>query len=164
MVNMSRFWARRRSPLGAVSESLPTETVQFKAHGVTHPSGALTVLYDGSCPLCTAEIGLYRSCSGAERLDFMDVSADGAGLVTLGLDKTVALKRFHVRKADGSLVSGAEGFGHLWLALPAWRWLGRAVLLPGMLQATELVYRGFLVVRPALQWAWRAKSSAGSRP
>lgn len=33
--------------------------------GVT--SGArTTVLYDGSCPLCTAEIGLYRDLPGVE--------------------------------------------------------------------------------------------------
>ncbi len=122
----------------------------------------LTVFYDAACPLCSAEINLYRRCAGAERVGFVDVSAAGAGPVAPGLDTTAALKRFHVRVADGTLASGAEGFGHLWLALPAWRWLGRIVLLPGMLQATEAVYRGFLIVRPALQWIARAKASARS--
>ncbi len=68
-----------------------------------------------------------------------------------------------MRDADGALISGAEGFGRLWLALPAWRWLGRIVLLPGVLQATEVVYRGFLVVRPALQWMFRATTATGTR-
>ena len=130
---------------------------------MTDRDGKLTVFYDGSCPLCTAEMGVYRKCAGADKLAFVDVSAQDVGPVAPGLDKATALRRFHVRAADGGLASGAEGFGHLWLALPGWRWLGRLVLLPGMLQATEVVYRGFLIVRPSLQQLWRVKSSGGAR-
>ncbi len=121
----------------------------------------LTVYFDGSCPLCTAEIGVYRHCTGSDDLAFVDVAAHTDGPICPGLDKTKALGRFHVLGADGTLASGAEAFGRLWLALPAWRWLGRIVLLPGMLQATEAVYRCFLVIRPGLQWIWRTKSSVG---
>jgi predicted DCC family thiol-disulfide oxidoreductase YuxK len=126
---------------------------------LTDQTGALTIFYDGACPLCTAEMSVYRKCAGAGELAFVDVSAHDLGLVGPDLEKANALKRFHVRLTDGSFVSGAAGFGHLWLALPVWQWLGRVVLLPGMLEATEVVYRGFLVVRPALQQIWRAKSS-----
>jgi predicted DCC family thiol-disulfide oxidoreductase YuxK len=131
---------------------------------LTNQTGVMTVFYDGSCPLCSAEIGVYRRCAGAETLVFVDVSAHEVSTVAPGLDKATALRRFLVRVTDGTLASGAEGFGHLWLTLPAWRWLGHIVLLPGMLQASEAVYRGFLVIRPALQWIWRAKSSVGTRP
>ena len=130
---------------------------------MTDQTGVLTIFYDGACPLCTAEIGIYRKCVSTEKLAFVDVSADGSGLLAPDLDKANALKRFHVRLADGSLVSGAAGFGHVWLALPAWRWLGRVVLLPGMLQITEAVYRVFLVVRPAILRIWRVKASMGKR-
>jgi predicted DCC family thiol-disulfide oxidoreductase YuxK len=123
----------------------------------------LTVFYDGACPLCNAEIGLYRGCRGAERIAFVDIVAAGSGQLAPGLDCQAALKRFHVRSADGSLASGAAGFGYLWLALPGWRWLGRIVLLPGILQVTELTYRGFLNVRPALQRIWRAKAAVQAR-
>jgi predicted DCC family thiol-disulfide oxidoreductase YuxK len=127
-------------------------------------AGTVTVFYDGSCPLCAAEIGIYRRCCGAETVSFIDASALEPGTIAAGLDKTAALKRFHVLGADGRLYSGAEGFGHLWLALPAWRWLGRIVLLPGLLQVADIVYRGFLVVRPALQRMFpRAKTSSGWR-
>lgn len=130
---------------------------------MTDQAGVVTVYYDGSCPLCTAEISIYRRCGGAETVLFIDVSTHASGTITTGLDKETALDRFHVRDADGALVSGAEGFGRLWLSLPAWRWLGRIVLLPGVLQATEVVYRGFLVLRPALQWVFRATTSTGTR-
>lgn len=129
---------------------------------MTDQSGLLTIFYDGACPLCTAEINVYRNCRGSEEVAFVDVSAHDSGLVAADLDKANALKRFHVRLTDGRLVSGAQGFGHVWLALPAWHWLGRIVLLPVMLRATEAVYCGFLIVRPASQWIWRVKSSARS--
>jgi predicted DCC family thiol-disulfide oxidoreductase YuxK len=130
---------------------------------VPKQAGNVTVLYDGSCPLCASEIGVYRRSRGAEQVSFVDASACEPGTVVPGLDRTTALRRFHVVGTDGRLYSGAEGFGRLWLALPAWRWLGRIVLLPGVLQATEIVYRGFLVVRPALQRLFRAKAASGSR-
>ena len=41
--------------------------------------------------------------------------------------------------------------------------VGIVFLLRGVLQATEIVYRGFLVVRPALQWMFRAPTSTRTR-
>ena len=102
-------------------------------------NGELAVSFDGACPLCSAEIGAHRNCVGADRVIFVDVSTAGAGTVAPELDRAAALKRFDVRLADELLASGATGFGHLWLALPAWRWLGRIVLLPGLLQLTEVL-------------------------
>ena len=64
----------------------------------------MTIYYDGSCPLCTSEISVYRKCAGAEEVAFVDVSAHESGLVAPDLDKASALKRFHVRLSDGSLV------------------------------------------------------------
>lgn len=142
---------------------VPTQSPTLKAEAVTDQTGVVTVYYDGSCPLCAAEIGLYRRCTGADALAFVDVSAQEPGAISTGLDRTTALKRFHVRDAGGTLVAGAEAFGELWLALPAWRWRGRIVLLPGVLQATELVYRCFLFVRPAMQGLYRVTAATMAR-
>lgn len=131
---------------------------------MTQPKGTLTVFYDGACPLCSAEISVYRKSAGADALSFVDVSTPGGSCDFPNADRTAALARFHVLSADGKLSSGAEGFGRLWLALPGWRWLGRIVMLPGILQATEALYRAFLVVRPALQRMARARSVSGSNP
>jgi len=147
----------------AIVARLPGRSLNLKDTALTDQAGVVTVFYDGSCPLCTAEIGIYGNCAGAETVAFINVSMNETAAIITGLDKATALKRFHVRDADGRLVSGAEGFGHLWLALPAWRWLGRIVLLPGVLQATEVVYRGFLVVRPAFQWMFRATTTTRTR-
>lgn len=105
------------------------------------------VFYDGACPLCRAEIDLYRR-SGAD-VQFTDVSGDGAPPVEI--NRETALKRFHMRRADGQLVSGAAAFAQLWKATPGWRWLGHVAALPPFVWIGEGLYRAFLVVRPALQ-------------
>ena len=120
----------------------------------------LTVFYDGDCPLCRSEIGFYRGCAGAERIAFVDVATTFGGNVAPDLDKRTALARFHARRTDGTLVSGAAGFGELWLALPGWRWLGRVVTVPAVSPIAEAAYRGFLRLRPAIQWLWRRRSGS----
>ncbi|MEK9951463.1 MAG: DUF393 domain-containing protein [Curvibacter sp.] len=112
----------------------------------------LTVYYDGSCPLCRREIALYRRQRGAERLVWQDLRAGAP--TGPGLSCDTALRRFHVRDAQGRLHSGAAGFARLWRSLPAWRVPGWLASLPPMCWLLELAYRGFLRLRPRLQrWA-----------
>lgn len=116
---------------------------------------ALTVLYDGACPLCRREIGVYRGLQSSQPVCFADVS-DAAQPLPCGTTREQLLARFHVRDADGRLHSGAQAFLALWAALPGWRWLARVGRLPGAAWAMERVYRLFLRLRPALQrWASR---------
>lgn len=135
-----------------------TESASSGSGCVTPAPANVTVFYDGACPLCRSEIGLYRRCAGADRIAFIDVAATDGDEVAPDLDKRAALARFHVRRADGALVSGAAGFAALWLALPGWRWLGRIVMLPVVQPMAELAYRAFLVLRPAIQWLRRRRS------
>ena len=118
-------------------------------------SPALTVLYDGACPLCRREIGIYRGLRSNTPVCFSDVS-DAAQPLPPGTTREQLLARFHVRSRDGQLLSGAQAFLALWAALPGWRWLAMAGRLPGATWAMERTYRFFLRWRPALQrWAFR---------
>lgn len=108
---------------------------------------ACTVYYDGACPVCAREIAHYKTRAGAERIAFVDASAEGAETGE-GLSREAALARMHARLPDGTLVSGAAAFAAVWTALPGWRWLGRLVSLPGARHAAELGYRAFLRLRP----------------
>jgi predicted DCC family thiol-disulfide oxidoreductase YuxK len=116
---------------------------------MTDQAHKLTVLYDGSCPLCRREIGLYQRASGGEALGWCDVSRPDAA--TPGISRDEAMARFHVIAADGTLKSGAEAFIALWLSLPRWRWLGRIASIPPLPWTLERAYRGFLKVRPWVQ-------------
>jgi len=118
-------------------------------------SPALTVLYDGACPLCRREIGFYRGLQPNTPVCFSDVS-DAAVPLPAGTTREQLLARFHVRGSDGALLSGAQAFLALWAALPGWRWLALACRLPGAAWAMERCYRLFLRGRPMLQrWAFR---------
>jgi predicted DCC family thiol-disulfide oxidoreductase YuxK len=118
-------------------------------------SSPLTVLYDGACPLCRREIGVYRGLQANTPVCFADVS-DIALPLPPGTTREQLLARFHVRDADGRLLSGAPAFLALWAVLPGWRWLARVGRPPGAAWAMERAYRLFLRLRPALQrWASR---------
>ena len=116
---------------------------------------ALTVLYDGACPLCRREIGIYRNVQSDTPVCFADVS-DAAVPLPARATRQQLLARFHVQRHDGELLSGAQAFLALWSVLPGWRWLALAGRLPGAVWLMERAYRLFLCGRPALQrWASR---------
>ena len=111
----------------------------------------LTVYYDGACPLCLTEIAHYKAQPGAERIRFVDAANES---LPGDLDRDTALARFHARRADGSLVSGAQGFAEVWQRLPRWSWAARLASVPGMLWVMERMYRAFLPIRPTLSRAY----------
>ena len=106
-----------------------------------------TVYFDGSCPLCRAEIGYYRRKDQDRALCFIDISETSA-VPPEGITQERAMKRFHVRASDGRVLSGAAAFVEIWTRLPKWRWAASAASLPGGLIALEWGYRFFLPVRP----------------
>lgn len=121
-----------------------------------------TVYFDGSCPLCRAEIGYYRRKDSLGALSFIDVSKPDAA-VPVDLTQSRAMERFHVRAGNGELLSGAAAFVELWARLPRWRWAARAAAIPGVLSVLELSYRLFLRARPRLVWLFGRVSRGTTR-
>jgi predicted DCC family thiol-disulfide oxidoreductase YuxK len=105
------------------------------------------VYFDGSCPLCRAEIEAYRRGDRAGSLCFVDVSERGAALPE-GVSRRQVMERFHVRASDGRLLSGAAAFVEVWSRLPEWRWAARVASVRGVTATLEAGYRMFLPVRP----------------
>ena len=118
------------------------------------------MFYDASCPLCRREIALIRSLPNADAIEWNDVSSDRTSVPT-SHTRSQLLERFHVRLANGRLVSGARAFAEMWSALPRLRWLGRVARHPLMLPMFEGAYRVFLRVRPALQRLAASRSDVG---
>jgi predicted DCC family thiol-disulfide oxidoreductase YuxK len=108
-----------------------------------------TVYFDGSCPLCRAEIGYYRCKDQNGGLCFVDIS-ETCAVPPEGITQERAMQRFHVRASDGRLLSGAAAFVEVWARLPRWRWAARAASLPGALIVLEWGYRIFLPGRPLI--------------
>ncbi len=121
---------------------------------------ALTVYFDGACPVCSREMALYRRQPGAQECAWVDASACAEPELGPGLTREAALARFHVRRANGELVAGTRGFAALWRALPRTAWLGRLAAFGPLPLLLDLAYRVFLALRPL----WRPLPSAAATP
>jgi predicted DCC family thiol-disulfide oxidoreductase YuxK len=108
---------------------------------------ACTVYFDGACPVCRAEIGWYRDRIEPGHVAFVDVAAAGCDPAP-DLSRTAALARFHVRAADGTLVSGAPAFLALWRMTPRLAPVAIVLSVPPLPWLAEIGYRAFLRVRP----------------
>ena len=119
----------------------------------------ITVFYDGACPLCQREIAFYRRQRGAGTIQWMDVSRETDDHIVPGLTRSQALARFHVRRADGKLVSGVTAFAQLWLALPGFRRWGRLIQARPVIRVLDHCYDLFLKVRPRIQSVMRSRQT-----
>ncbi|MEL0210103.1 MAG: DUF393 domain-containing protein [Novosphingobium sp.] len=108
---------------------------------------AVTVWYDGACPLCRREIAVMRWLDRRGSLQFIDVSNDGA---QCPVDRRAALLRLHAMENE-RILSGAAAFAAMWRAIPALRWLGLLARFGMVERLLERAYVGFLSVRPRLQ-------------
>ena len=108
---------------------------------------AVTVWFDGDCPLCLREIALMRRLDKRGAIAFENVAGDGS----CPIDRAELLARFHAREAGGTMVSGAAAFAALWRAIPVLAPFGQLARLPALLWILERAYRGFLRFRPRLQ-------------
>jgi len=111
----------------------------------------LTVYYDGACPLCSREIGWYQKQKGGDAIVWFDVSKSTSEWVSPQLSTCDALRRLHVKKMDGTFVSGAAAFSALWVEFPRLKMLGMFIGLPVMSIIAEFAYRLFLKLRPSMQ-------------
>jgi predicted DCC family thiol-disulfide oxidoreductase YuxK len=116
-------------------------------HNGKPPNSETVVFYDGSCPLCRAEMSIYKD-RDAGAICLVDVS-DPKTVLPGTLERDQAMARFHVLSCDGRLLSGAAAFVEVWRQLPGWRWAGRFGALPGVISVLEIGYRLFLPLRPA---------------
>ena len=100
-----------------------------------------TVCYNGSCPVCAAEIAHYRKLAGeAGGLVFLDVASDREAAARLGIEGEEGFRRLHALDDDGRLVAGVEAFLAVWDRLPRYRPLARLVRLPLVRPVAELLY------------------------
>jgi 3-demethoxyubiquinol 3-hydroxylase len=125
---------------------------------------AITVFFDGGCPLCRREVGIYQRASVGLPVHWHDVNQHDIDLPS-GLDRQTALARFHVLRhgPDPKILSGAQAFALLWKHIPGWKWLGAIASVPIVCSLLEILYQFFLWFRPKLQQLARSLEPAVSQ-
>ena len=108
---------------------------------------AVTVWYDGGCPLCQREIAVMRRLDRSGQIKFIDIGDPAA---SCPLDRTAMLQRFHAEER-GQMLTGAAAFAAMWRAIPLLRPLGLAARNRLVLKGLERAYLLFLKLRPTLQ-------------
>ncbi|MDN3552882.1 DUF393 domain-containing protein [Halomonas almeriensis] len=91
----------------------------------------LTLFYDGSCPLCQAEVQHLAKCNTQGRLALVDISAADFAERYPALDAETLDRRLHARDADGQWLTGLDATHAIWSRVGKrhwvrpleWRWL-----------------------------------------
>ena len=116
----------------------------------------LHILYNGACPICSREIALYRRQAERAGADLAFDDLNTADLAVWGVTADQARRRLHAMQ-DGRRLDGVAAFRALWARLPGWRWLARAIGLPGIRGLAAICYD-----RIAAPWLYRRSCTAGA--
>ncbi len=125
---------------------------------------ALTVFYNGSCPVCRKHVGRFQKISaGRSRLiAWADSHAAPWALRRWHVDPAEAPLRLYAVTDDGRLLSGAAAFARLWRELPGYRALGIIVGLPGSRQIADGLYSAIYVRDLRRRMAAEGRSCGGA--
>jgi predicted DCC family thiol-disulfide oxidoreductase YuxK len=130
---------------------------------------ALTLFYDGACPLCQAEILFLSSRNQANLLKFIDIHSDQYDPLKVGVSCEEALAAMYGQYADGTLINGPAVFPEAYrrVNLPTLAWFfSRKTLQP----ALQIGYRIFAKNRHAISKVlgpgalWLVKSKFSKAP
>ena len=68
----------------------------------------LTLYFDGSCPLCAAEVRRLETWNTAGHLGFVDIALPGFDPSTLGVDLAALNRELHSQTRAGELLTGLD--------------------------------------------------------
>ena len=108
------------------------------------PQPALTVWYDGDCPVCRQEVKLYRRIDRDEAIEWIDILALTDAELPQGKNRDDLLGRFHARTGNGPWRIGVDAFAAIWQRLPVLKWFAFLFKTPLIRQVAQLAYLGFL--------------------
>lgn len=132
------------------------------------PTFPITVFYDGSCSVCSAEIEHYRRKDHEGRLVLIDISAADFRPEPYRIDRQAFMHELHVIDRNGEVYRGIDSFRVIWQAFPAstlYGMLGTLITLPLVNPLARLCYKGFARFRRYLPGRNRdcANNSCGIR-
>jgi predicted DCC family thiol-disulfide oxidoreductase YuxK len=125
---------------------------------------ALTVCYNGACPVCRGEMEKYQRIASAHALPlgWNDFNTAPELFRRHDIDFDTAMRRLHAVDAGGKLIRGIDVFIAIWRVLPRYRWAAAIVGLPLVRPLAWLAYEG--VVAPLIfRWSRRRWRRAQER-
>lgn len=134
-----------------IMEPAAAPSVIITVNNANHPIAkyrAVTVWYDGDCPLCRREIAFMRRLDKRGNIAFLNVA--NSSDAQCPINREALLARFHASE-NGQLYSGAAAFAAMWRAIPLLRPLGIIAKNKAVLNLLERLYLIFLKFRPKLQ-------------
>ncbi len=124
-----------------MSDTKPTQTADNQQ---------IEVFFDGSCPLCSKEISIYKNTPSLCQIQYKDISS-----MQECEEKTKLMKRFHIKDQQGNIVSGAKAFVELWKNMKNWSYLAKIFDNKIGIFILEKLYICFLKIRPLIQTVFR---------
>lgn len=109
----------------------------------------LTLLYDGDCPICCAEVRFMQRRDDAGRLGFVDITSPSFDPSRHGLTHDDVHARLHAVLADGRVIDGVEVFRRAYAAIGL-GWVLAPTRWPVLRQITDLGYVVFARYRVRL--------------
>ncbi|MES9942651.1 MAG: DUF393 domain-containing protein [Candidatus Thiodiazotropha sp. 6PLUC2] len=109
----------------------------------------LEFLYDGNCPICSADVARLHKADHHHRLIFIDITEADFNPQEYDRSLETLLARIHARRADGLIVEGPEVF-RLSMAAVGLGWLVAPSRWPLLNYATEITYNWFARNRTTL--------------
>ena len=106
-----------------------------------------SILYNGSCPICSREISAYMRYAAKHDLPLEFEDLGQTDLNRWGITPDQAAKRIHVLH-NGQVISGIPAFALVWDKMAHMKWLARLVRLPVISTMANALYD--YILAPAL--------------
>jgi predicted DCC family thiol-disulfide oxidoreductase YuxK len=117
------------------------------------PLFPIRVFFDGSCSVCTSEIGYYLHQDHGGKLLAVDITAPDFDPKPYRITRDEFMRELHVIDQGGNVYLGTEAFQAIWMAfqpLTMYRLMGGIIGLPLVSPVAKLLYKAFAAVRPYL--------------
>ncbi|WP_407334087.1 thiol-disulfide oxidoreductase DCC family protein [Enterovibrio sp. 27052020O] len=116
-----------------------------------------TLFYDGSCPLCVAEMHQLRALNHRDTLAFEDILAPDFTHRYPDISPDKARNVLHGKYDDGRLLLGLDVTHHAWKLVGRKRWIG-LLRLPVIRWFADKAYLFFAKNRYRISWLLTGKS------
>lgn len=108
------------------------------------------LIYDGECSVCRIAVDWIRKRASPGAFEYLSCHDESLPARFPFLDRSACLRAAHLVLPDGRVLAGEKAAPEVFLRIPGYRWVARALLLPGGQRFSRLLYRWFSRRRHAI--------------